>query len=257
MAIIGEIHAMQLQDGLSLAIQHPNSARINELSAGWLLNGKAIAFEALNPEALAKPGGNASQAGPRARKDPWVELEAARRSIPGDAVLIDIARLGVRIFNQAPGTPDFNPPEYYAWVIPPLGKGDIRVIRLEVVSAVAAAVLDFKKSIASAEQAIFDDGPEAATAVAEEKLATIAKHVLGPLEPSIGHTQRWLICPDALLWDVPWAALPLAGGGHVFERHEVSYLLSGRELVAPHRPPSPGAAVILADPDFDESCHGR
>ena len=63
-----------------------------------------------------------------------------------------------------------------------------------------------------------------------------------------------VISPDAALWLAPWAALPLADGRYLVEQYELSYVVTGRDLLAqeptldrrPAKPP-----LIFADPDFD------
>ena len=75
--------------------------------------------------------------------------------------------------------------------------------------------------------------------------------MLTPLLPLIGDRAHWLISPDASLWLVPWAALPLPSGSYVIEQHRLGYLISGRDLVAVRSREQPGDSLVLADPDFD------
>jgi CHAT domain-containing protein len=73
------------------------------------------------------------------------------------------------------------------------------------------------------------------------------------LLPHIGPAKRWLISPDAALWLVPWAALPMPDGRCAIEQHLISYLISGRELVEAVVPKATGMPIMMADPDFDLS----
>src|SRR5262249_40887885 len=74
--------------------------------------------------------------------------------------------------------------------------------------------------------------------------------ILWPLDRHVGEARRWLICPDASLWLVPWAALPLRDGALAVEKYRLSYLVSGRDLLAPAPPPGAEGGGVVADPDF-------
>src|SRR5262249_1371938 len=74
---------------------------------------------------------------------------------------------------------------------------------------------------------------------------------LQPLLPHIGQAKRWLISPDAALWLVPWAALPLPSGRYAIEGHLISYVVSGRDLVAEPGSKAAERPIGLADPDYD------
>jgi CHAT domain-containing protein len=62
-----------------------------------------------------------------------------------------------------------------------------------------------------------------------------------------------IISPDAALWLVPWGTLPLPDGKYAIEKYQISYMISGRDLVAQAatkgRPTS--NPVLFANPDYD------
>src|SRR3981081_704285 len=74
---------------------------------------------------------------------------------------------------------------------------------------------------------------------------------LEPLDKHIDGKKRWYISPDASLWLVPWAALPLKDGRYAVEAHTISYLVSGRDLAAATSQAKPGRPRMMADPDYD------
>jgi hypothetical protein len=75
---------------------------------------------------------------------------------------------------------------------------------------------------------------------ARRPLEALAKLVLTPLLPHIGNAKRWVISPDASLWLIPWAALPLDAAKYVIEEHEVRYVISGRDLAGTAGKPGAG-----------------
>ena len=82
-----------------------------------------------------------------ARDDPWVAPEEVRRALPADAVLVEIARF--RVFNfQAKRTERrWGPPHYAAWVIPPAGRGEVRLIDLGAADVIEADVAAVRRAI--------------------------------------------------------------------------------------------------------------
>ena len=183
-----------LHAALALALARRDDPDAVGRSAGWVLNGKAVAQEALAQRALLardrddpaaarladvrnrlaaltlaspKPGQEerfraidrltaqerelskqlGQNAGRPARDDPWVAPEEVRRALPADAVLVEIARF--RVFNfQAKGTEmRWAPPRYAAWVIPPAGRGEVRLIDLGAADVIEADVAAVRRAI--------------------------------------------------------------------------------------------------------------
>jgi CHAT domain-containing protein len=83
----------------------------------------------------------------------------------------------------------------------------------------------------------------------------LAHLVLTPILPHVGKAETLLISPDADLWLVPWAALPLPDGSYVVEHYSLCLPVSGREI--PQTPneqaQTTAKPLLLADPDFDLS----
>jgi CHAT domain-containing protein/tetratricopeptide (TPR) repeat protein len=298
-----------LEQALSIGLARPDDPATVEKSAGWVLNGKVVAQQALAERALLArdrrdarlagvvdelsavrgrlaalslaapaPGQEASRfrqmadltererglskqlgeaRGVAERDEPWIELDDVRKALLEDTVLVELARLDV--WNPKDGRSDwvFGPARYAAWVIPPRDHGAIRLIDLGPAEAIEAAVADVRQHIQPSAAALQERGePELATEL-RGPLDALARRVLVPLLPHIAASRRWLLSPDAALWLVPWAALPLETDKdrYAVEDHAIGYVVSGRELAgATGKPPSgrvQGQALVMADPDYD------
>jgi CHAT domain-containing protein len=198
---------------------------------------------------LAKELGEKS--GRPVQKANWVELAAVRKALPRGAVLVEIAK-----FSQ------FNPgakgkearwglPHYAAWVIPPPGKASVQLIDLGAASNIEAAVQAVRQALQVAPKT--GRGPKEADQEKKlrQPLQELSKFLLRPLAPHMDKAGQWILSPDASLWLVPWEALPLPGGAYAVERHQISYLISGRDLINPGQKAATGRPLVFADPDFD------
>jgi CHAT domain-containing protein/tetratricopeptide (TPR) repeat protein len=76
--------------------------------------------------------------------------------------------------------------------------------------------------------------------------------VVAPLLPLVGDARRWLISPDGRLFLVPFAALRDGDGQLLLERLHVSYLNTGRELVATRAEASGTPPLLVGAPSFAE-----
>jgi CHAT domain-containing protein len=189
------------------------------------------------------------QSGSKAAPPAWVELDEVRRALPADAVLIDIAHFRRFDFKGKPRK-KWQEARYAAWVT--RKTGPVRLIDLGPADKIDAAVKQFREAMHAAGKRIKDDGEEKAEKVLRGHLDALSKLVLAPLLPHVGTAKRWLVSPDGNLWLVPWEALMLKGGDFAVEKHHISYLTSGRDLIpAPAAKVKPGAPLVLADPDFD------
>jgi CHAT domain-containing protein/Tfp pilus assembly protein PilF len=288
-----------LKAALSLALAHRGEAKLEALSASWLLNAKALDQESLTAgQLLARRSGDprlanlsrrllavrqelarltfarpasgedaarrqrleeltrqeqelarsVRQAGGTAALPDWVEPAELRRALPADAVLIDIAHFTPYDF-AAPDKP-WQAPRYVAWVTPK--GGPVRLVDLGPAGRIDAAVRRFREAMAESDKLIVAKGDGRAEAALREHLAALSRLALGPLLPVVAGHKRWLLSPDGNLWLVPWEALTLADGRYAIEKHQVSYLTSGRDLLpAPTPKVEVTAPLVMADPDFD------
>ena len=89
-------------------------------------------------------------------------------------------------------------------------------------------------------------------------LQHLASKVLHPLLPALQGATRLRIAADGPLLLVPFAALPLPAKQFVAEVMTVSYVGSGRELIAkPGHQPARQPPLVLANPDFGPPAKGH
>jgi CHAT domain-containing protein len=261
LAFLEHKDAANFQVAESLALSRREDAATAALSASWLLNGKAVAQEALAQRALAALDardhaarlGNTSA--PSSRAESWVELAEVRKALPADAVLIEISKFDVTNF-KAKGTDEhWLGYRYAAWVI--TAEGNVHIVDLGPADAIEDAVKDVRQALKDAQgsskhpSTITQEGEPDAEKALLQPLQALSKLVLEPLAEQLDGKKRWYISPDASLWLVPWAALPLKDGRYAVEAHTISYLVSGRDLVAAPWDAKSGRPRIMADPDYD------
>jgi len=197
--------------------------------------------------------------GQQSRADPWVTVDEVRQAVPADGILIEIARLHVKNLKATGGKDEWKGWHYAAWLIPPAGHGDVRLIDLGDADKIDAAVAAVRRGLLAAQgtaehkSVILDKGEQDAEKELQLLLAALAKLVLEPLAQHIDGRQQWLVSPDGTLWLAPWSALPLDDTTYAIEKHTLRYLVSGRDLVTPRAeaPAKRDAPLMVADPDFD------
>jgi tetratricopeptide (TPR) repeat protein len=186
--------------------------------------------------------------------DPWIPLAEVRARLPRGGVLVEIVRMKVFDFSAQPGQPAWKPAHYVAWIVPPLADGAIRIVDLGDADAIDRQVQAVREQMATAAPrrgATRDDTekPDSKKKL-RDVLEPLSKTIVHPLLPELEKRPRWILGPDADLWLVPWSACLLPGGEYVVEKHAVSLVTSGRNLLPTVRPKS-APALVLADPDYD------
>jgi CHAT domain-containing protein/tetratricopeptide (TPR) repeat protein len=262
--VLEKFDRSNLHAALNLGPAHASDANVAVRTAEWVVNGKAVAHDA-----LAAARGTAGHSPVRATlnlrrqaaglaitpqtpgrsrpADPWVSLAALQAALPDGAVLIDVVRLDQH--RIALGKPtERQPAHYVVWIT---GKsGTPKVIDLGPTAEIDTAVAAARKAIAEAPTVIRADGEVAAEKALRDAGATLSKLVLDPLKAAAGSATVWFVAADGDLWLYPWAALP-TGDGYLIETVDVRYVTSGRDLL-PRKAETAGEdGVILADPDFD------
>ena len=188
---------------------------------------------------------------------PWYEIVQLRKALPASTVYVELARCG------PPDKPE--QAVYLAWVVPPEGKGDVRLFDLGSAEQLDQSVAAVRRELSLASQTLRGlEAEEPATATSpteskfEQSLSQLSQRLLTPLLPALTGFEHWVVCPDGAPWLVPWSSLLLPGekgaaGPYVMEKHRVSFVVSGRDLIGKQQPVSGNPPLIMAAADFDHT----
>ncbi|TWT84040.1 CHAT domain protein [Planctomycetes bacterium CA13] len=186
------------------------------------------------------------------RRDPWTSVSAIRDKIPGDSVLLELTITGMvepqekDAGREANVGPKNEKPQVVMWIIPPAGQGKVRMVVL------CDDLMSLARPLAGFYACVNGRVPANQVAnVSRQSLAAIAAQLVRPLPREVSSAKKWLVSPDHLLWLIPWAALPESDNRLVIHRHEVQYLLSGRDLLTLPSTESKSAPMIVANPDYN------
>jgi CHAT domain-containing protein/Tfp pilus assembly protein PilF len=167
-----------------------------------------------------------------------VTLEAARAAIPPDSALIEFA--SYRPFNAKAikGAEAYGQARYVAYVL--RHDGEIEWKELGEAKAIDATIAALRKALRDPKR------------VDVKRLArAVDAKVFQPLRPLLGNVNRLLISPDGSLNLVPFGTLVDERGRYAVERHSISYLTSGRDLLRLQvARESRGGPMVVAAPDF-------
>lgn len=182
----------------------------------------------------------------------WIELDKVRERLPQDAALVEMVRFNLADLKtgEKVGT------RYAAWIIPPAGRGEIKIVDLGEAESIEAAVAQARHAIDSSAENISKIGEVEATQKANSALREVAKQVMDPLLPHLQQVDHLILSPDGSLWLLPWAALPLENGKLAVQRFRLTHVVTGRDVLLDSDGTSSGAAMIVADPDFDAELPG-
>ena len=300
-----------LHKSLSLGLNQRDSPRAAALSAGWLINGKAVTEEALAEasllssedayptvqklgevrQELASTSVNFDTDDSKTKKriaeleseqarlqnelakfklggvvdDHWVPVGTIINSLSGESRFITIAKF--RPFDVSKTYTHLSldwenshfsgawlSEKYVAWVVPPLGLGNVQCIDLGDASKIDNAISRVRKQLVQAAAEMGNASETKLEADLKSELGVLSKLVLKPLDQYIEDVSELIISPDGELWTIPWELLHdgTKDGEYLIESKRIRYVSSGRELVRKLQPRSAvGAPVIFADPNYD------
>ena len=184
--------------------------------------------------------------------DPWIPLQRVRDALSKDEVLIDIAKISpapMQSHRISRTTGVENENVYVAWVIP--RNGDLQFVKLGTETEIETELTLLRKTIADSIPLIREKGQAAATKIILKNLERVSDLVWQPLKQCIGNSKKIILSPDAGLWLLPWAALPIEGDVYLVEEYELRFINSGRDLVAKQNEFQLSSPIILADAAFD------
>ncbi|MFK7817420.1 MAG: CHAT domain-containing protein, partial [Planctomycetaceae bacterium] len=199
----------------------------------------------------------------------WVTCEEIRNRIPKDETLVEIIRMVPGKFDTARSIARARKAlakgrsateHYIAWIIPPAGDGQVKLVDLGLADRIDEAVLvardatvaPFKTSEEEPVSLIDRVGEAEATKQTLDAYKPLTKSVWNPIVKELGGRPNVCLSPDGNLWLIPWTALPLDNEKLLIEEHAVRLSVSGRYLKKDGQlKPTGTQPVIIANPDYE------
>jgi CHAT domain-containing protein len=195
----------------------------------------------------------------RVRSQP-ITLEQVQQAIPEGSALVELAVY--RTFNpKAVKLKDrWGTTHYAAYLLLP--KGEPGWVELGETKPIDQTVEALRWSLRNAHSTHWSDAVRAALGEVVDPdsereqtmnpARTLDAQVMQPILKQLGATRTIFISPDGALNLIPFAALLNENGHSLIEDYHITYLTSGRDLLRlPLADEAKGAALVLANPDFD------
>ncbi|QUV98977.1 CHAT domain-containing protein [Chloracidobacterium sp. MS 40/45] len=172
----------------------------------------------------------------RARFAP-VTLEAVRKAIPSDAALLEYA-----VYSPVDlSTGQLQPTRCAVYVLK--ADGTLHWADLGETAPIDAAIRHLRQALST---------PTTPPTTVRRAGARLAAQVIAPIAPALTGVRHLLLSPDGQLNLIPFEALPGRRGQYMLEQFAITYLTSGRDLLAlqENREASPHPPVVFAAPDY-------
>ena len=170
-----------------------------------------------------------------------VDLRTIAMNLSERGTLIEFVHFQVFDFKAVParGEPQWLPARYVAFVVPADEPEAVRMVNLDEAEAIDKQIERFRQRL----QRKVHSGDALRRLLVDRVLAGLDDR----------QRRRLILAPDGELTRLPFEVLPLDGGRYVVDDHEISYLLTGRDLLRAEaaRFGESGEHVVIADPDFD------
>ena len=195
----------------------------------------------------------------------WQTLEQLRSQLTDESRFVSIAKVKIRDFAKSQESTKWKETKYIAWIVPPAGGGDIKLVDLGPAKTIDADVVKLRKELTGD---FFARNGERGDVENEKQYRQVAQSlsekVLRPLEEFVGDAKEIIISPDSELWRVPWEALILSNEDYLVQSYRLRYVLSGRDLLpkaksaaTKNKDVTANAPVIFASPNYDFTSPGK
>ena len=186
-----------------------------------------------------------------------VDRHAVAAALPKGASLVEYVRYNVYDFTavEAKAQSPWKPARYLAFVLRAGEAGEVSMIDLGDAARLDGLISDFRSSILRESERRDGRGIVAKSEepVQEKTGDDLRAAVFDPLLKALGTSRQLFIGPDGDLTRLSFAVLPRDGGRALLDDYLISYLGAGRDLLrfSGGAYTDPGAALVLADPDYD------
>lgn len=167
----------------------------------------------------------------------WVSLEDVQNRMRPDEVLIIVRRIPEPPMWEAPAAAQL-PAEarqhlYAAWIIPPVGKGDVRMTALGIEGRIRHLVDDTLKAIREAAFRLqFGESVKDAARQEQIRLKALSDQIWKPIAEKLPKgTTHLTLCLDGDLHQVPWVGLPDASEQLLIDSYTIRHLSTPRDLL--------------------------
>ena len=171
------------------------------------------------------------------RQTQTATIPLVQQLLPQDAALVELVRY--RPFNAKATNPDERggAPRYAAYVLS--HSGEPQWVDLGEAEAINSAVTTFRQALQDPTSDVRQAGRE------------LDALVMQPIRSLLGKERRLLVSPDGQLSLVPFAALVDQNNNYLIKNYSISYLSSGRDLLAMQDDASSSSeSLILANPNY-------
>lgn len=231
--------------GYALAIQAQKEGAfkkedIARRAAFWALNGKGMARQVIAERLRQK----------RAKKKPEeveipkpISVEQIQQHLPEGTVLVEMIQFKNH-FEQDQ--------HWYAAIIIPGGKGDLRLVDLQASDPINTVVRNLQTQLEA-----FDPSNPRSFSQSTDDLKQIQTRFMSLIDDEYlkKENSRWILSPTADLWLVPFHAVQVQGDLYAIESHVISYEIAGRDVLLSNqkKPQQPAhiPALIIGIPNFD------